>query len=99
MARRGDGPPHGRRPSGGRQHYYNQDPRLLRFVLSKPPDRVRYDNLRLARKDFEEIADLALKAGILTRSIAFEEYADPRFSEHTVGAVEYPWPGPAREGK
>lgn len=79
--------------------YYNQDPRLLRFVLSKPPDRVRYDNLRLARKDFQEIADLALKAGILTRSIAFEEYADPRFSEHTVGAVEYPWPGPAREGK
>ena len=22
--------------------YYNQDPRLLRFVLSKPPDRVKY---------------------------------------------------------
>lgn len=79
--------------------YYNQDPRLLRFVLSKPPDRVRYDNLRLAREDFQHIADLALKAGVLKRPMRFEEYADPRFSEHTVGAVEYPWPGPAKEGK
>ena len=24
------------------QDYYNQDPRLLSFVLSKPPDRVKY---------------------------------------------------------
>lgn len=76
--------------------YYNQDPRLLRFVLSKPPDRVRYNNLRLAREDFQQIADLALKAGVLKRPMKFEEYADPRFSEHTVGAVEYPWTGPAK---
>jgi NitT/TauT family transport system substrate-binding protein len=71
--------------------YYNQDPRLLRFVLSKPPDRVRYNNLRLAREDFQHIADLALKAGVLKRPMKFEEYADPRFSEHTADAVEYPW--------
>jgi NitT/TauT family transport system substrate-binding protein len=76
--------------------YYNQDPRLLSFVLSKPPDRVRYDNLRLAREDFQHIADLALKAGVLKRPMKFEEYADPRFSEHTVGAVAYPWGGPAK---
>jgi len=31
------------------KNYYNQDPRLLSFVLSKPPDRVKYSNLRLAR--------------------------------------------------
>ncbi len=24
------------------KHYYNQDPRLLEFVLSKPPDRAKY---------------------------------------------------------
>ena len=30
--------------------YYNQNPRLLRFVLSKPPDRVKYSDLRLARR-------------------------------------------------
>ena len=76
--------------------YYNQNPRLLRFVLSKPPDRVRYNNLRLAREDFQHIADLALKAGVLKRPMKFEEYADPRFSEHTAGAIEYPWAGPAK---
>ncbi|HEY0514625.1 MAG TPA: ABC transporter substrate-binding protein [Thermoanaerobaculia bacterium] len=71
--------------------YYNQDPRLLRFVLSKPPDRVKYSDLRLARKDFQQIADLALEAGVLTRPLAFEEYADTRFSERTAGATQYAW--------
>jgi NitT/TauT family transport system substrate-binding protein len=73
--------------------YYNQDPRLLRFVLSKPPDRVKYSNLRLARKDFQQIADMALEAGVLTKPMAFEEYADARFSEKTAGAVQYSWKG------
>jgi NitT/TauT family transport system substrate-binding protein len=74
--------------------YYNQDPRLLRFVLSKPPDRVKYSNLRLAQKDFRTIADMAFDAGVLTRRMKFEEYADPRFSEHTSGATAYDWKGP-----
>jgi NitT/TauT family transport system substrate-binding protein len=76
--------------------YYNQDPRLLSFVLSKPPDRVKYSNLRLARKDFQEIHDRALEAGILDHALKFEDYADPRFSENTAGVGAYPWqPVPA----
>jgi NitT/TauT family transport system substrate-binding protein len=67
------------------RNYYNQDPRLLSFVLSKPPDRVRYSNLRLARQDFQRIHDMALEAGILDAPMRFEEYADPRFSENTRG--------------
>ncbi len=73
--------------------YYNQDPRLLRFVLSKPPDRVKYSNLRLARPDFDRIARMAVEAGILKRQMAFEEYADSRFSERTAGATAYAWEG------
>jgi NitT/TauT family transport system substrate-binding protein len=73
------------------KNYYNQNPRLLRFVLSKPPDRVTYSNLSLARKDFEEIERLAREAGILKGPLAFEEYADPRFSEKTHGAQPYDW--------
>jgi NitT/TauT family transport system substrate-binding protein len=73
--------------------YYNQNPRLLRFVLSKPPDRVSYGNLRLAKKEFDYIAQLALEAGILKKPIAFEEYADTRFSENTTGVGPYPWKG------
>ena len=71
------------------KNYYNQDPRLLSFVLSKPPDRVRYSNLRLARQDFQKIHDMALEAGILDAPMEFEQYADPRFSENTTGAGPY----------
>jgi len=71
--------------------YYNQNPRLLRFVLSKPPDRVTYGNLRLAKPEFDAIAQMALEAGILKKPIAFEEYADTRFSENTTGVGSYSW--------
>lgn len=71
--------------------YYNQHPRLLRFVLSKPPDRVTYANLRLAKDEFERMAKLAQEGGILTGPIAFEEYADIRFSDKTADAQPYAW--------
>jgi NitT/TauT family transport system substrate-binding protein len=76
------------------ENYYNQDPRLLRFVLSKPPDRVTYTKLRLVKKDFEEIERLALKMGVLDGPIAFEEYTDTRFSENTTDIGPYPWEAP-----
>lgn len=59
--------------------YYNQDPRLLEFVLSKPPDRVKYTNLNVRRADFEEIQRLGLEAGILEGKAGFDAYADPSF--------------------
>ncbi len=62
------------------KNYYHQDPKLLRFVLSKPPDRVRYTNLDLVRADFEEIVRVGVKVGILAAPIAYEKYTDPRFS-------------------
>jgi NitT/TauT family transport system substrate-binding protein len=78
------------------QHYYNQDPRLLRFVLSKPPDRVKYDDLRVLRKDFEEIQDLAVDAGILRErgSLRFEDYADASFSRDPSQITAYEWEAP-----
>jgi NitT/TauT family transport system substrate-binding protein len=73
------------------KHYYNQDPKLLEFVLSKPPDRVKYTNLRLRRGDFEEIEALGREAGILHGTARFEDYADPSFVLDE-GAVEpYRW--------
>ncbi|HEX7899827.1 MAG TPA: ABC transporter substrate-binding protein [Planctomycetota bacterium] len=61
------------------REYYNQDPRLLEFVLSKPPDRVKYTNLSVRRADFEEIEKLGREAGILEGKARFEDYADPSF--------------------
>jgi NitT/TauT family transport system substrate-binding protein len=61
------------------KHYYFQDPELLKFVLSKPPDRVKYTNLAPLKKDFDEIMQLAVEIGVLDRPIAFEEYVDDSF--------------------
>lgn len=65
--------------------YYFQDPELLKFALSKPPDRVKYTNLALVREDFEEIAELALEMGILKQPLPFEAYADPSFCRSLEG--------------
>ncbi len=72
------------------KQYYNQNPRLLTFVLSKPPDRVKYTNLRVVRRDFEEIEALAREAGILTGKAHFEDYADPSFVPDESAIL--PWP-------
>lgn len=61
------------------KEYYNQDPRLLEFVLRKPPDRVKYTNLTLRRPDFEEIEKYAKEIGILSGKVGFEDYCDPSF--------------------
>lgn len=68
-----------------RAEYYNQDPELLRFVLSKPPDRVRYTDLVPARGDFEEIQRYAEKLGYFRPStpadpFGFDDYCDPSFA-------------------
>src|ERR1043166_6333256 len=61
------------------EQYYNQKPELIRFVLSKPPDRVKYTNLRVRQKDFEEIERYGKEAGIFTGRLRFEDYADTSF--------------------
>jgi NitT/TauT family transport system substrate-binding protein len=71
--------------------YYNQDPKLLRFVLSQPPDRVTYANLTLAKKDFETIEQLAREAGLLRGSIGFEQYADTTFSDRARDTQPFQW--------
>ena len=76
------------------KYYYNQDPRLLEFVLSKPPDRVKYTNLKPLRKDFEEIQALGVESGILQGSIRFEDYADPSFVRDDAAIQPYAWEAP-----
>ena len=61
------------------EHYYGQDPELLKFVLSKPVDRVKYTNLAPLADDFNEIMELAFEIGVLSRRVEFEEYVDDSF--------------------
>jgi NitT/TauT family transport system substrate-binding protein len=65
--------------------YYDQKADLVRFVLSKPPDRVRYTNLVPARADFEEIQRWAVKLGYFAAPgpgdpFGFDDYCDPSFA-------------------
>ena len=61
------------------EHYYYQDPELLKYVLSQPMDRVSYTQLGPLEDDFDEIMELAVEIGILDDEIGFEEYVDDSF--------------------
>ena len=61
------------------QRFFNQKPEVLKFVLSSPPDRVTYGDLRVVRAEFEELMQLALAAGIISRPVPYEKYVDESF--------------------
>ena len=61
--------------------YYHQDPRLLRWALTNPLDRVMYTPLTPFKPDFELVRDLMLETGTLDHSIEFNEYVDIKFAE------------------
>ncbi|MCA8981017.1 MAG: ABC transporter substrate-binding protein [Planctomycetes bacterium] len=70
------------------KNYYFQSPELLKYVLSKPVDRVKYTRLTPLRDDFNEIMELAYEIGVLSRRVEFEEYADDSFA---MAASKEPW--------
>ncbi len=76
--------------------FYGQPPELLKYVLTQPPDRVRYTNLYLHREDFEEIQKYAVKLGFFSKRpvtaadpLKFEDYCDPRFEQGTPREMPY----------
>ena len=79
----------------GRQ-YFRQDPKLLKWALTNPLDRVMYQPLTPYRGDFELIVRLMRETGILDRQIEFEEYVDVRFAEGAKTQTEWKYePGDA----
>jgi NitT/TauT family transport system substrate-binding protein len=71
--------------------YYNQNPRLLEFVLSKPPDRVKYTELEPLRPDFAEIEELGRESGILEGTAHFDDYVDTSFAKEAETLQPYTW--------
>jgi NitT/TauT family transport system substrate-binding protein len=69
--------------------YFRQDPRLLKWALTNPLERVQYQPLTPLRKDFELIVSLMRRTGVLDRDIAFEEYIDPQFAEGAKHQTEW----------
>jgi NitT/TauT family transport system substrate-binding protein len=59
--------------------YFRQDEKLVQYVLTQPPDRVSYRMLTPTDEEMGRIRDMALKAGILDKSIDMKELVDRSF--------------------
>jgi NitT/TauT family transport system substrate-binding protein len=59
--------------------YFRQDEKLLRHVLTQPPDRVSYRMLEPGDAELQRIADMALEAGVLERPLDIRELVDRQF--------------------
>ena len=59
--------------------YFRQDEKLVRYVLTQPPDRVSYRMLTPTDEEMLRIRDMALKAGILEKSIDMNDLLDRSF--------------------
>jgi NitT/TauT family transport system substrate-binding protein len=66
--------------------FFNQDPKILKFVMENPTDRVTYGDLRMIREDFEELMQLSIQAGTIKHPIAYETYMEERFAKAAVAA-------------
>ena len=62
-----------------RTDYYNQDRKLLEYVLTQPPDRVSYRQLDPTDDDMRTIMRYAIRSGILRGPIDLGDLVDRRF--------------------
>jgi NitT/TauT family transport system substrate-binding protein len=59
--------------------YFRQDEKLLRYVLTQPPDRVSYRMLAPEDSEIQRIADMALESGVLERRLDVRGLVDREF--------------------
>lgn len=59
--------------------YFRQDEKVVRYVLTQPPDRVSYRMLTPTDEELQRIHDMAIKAGILQRPIVMKDLLDRQF--------------------
>jgi NitT/TauT family transport system substrate-binding protein len=59
--------------------FFNQDKKILQFVMENPTDRVTYGDLRMIKAEFDELMQLSIEAGNLKAPVPYEQYVDERF--------------------
>ena len=62
--------------------FFNQDPKMIRFVMRNPSDRVTYGDLRMIRAEFDELMQLSVAAGTLKHPVPYETYVDDSFARN-----------------
>jgi len=68
------------------QRFFNQDPAVIQYVMDNPADRVTYGDMRMIQDEFDDLMELSLQAGTLSRPVRFESYIDDRFVKAAVPA-------------
>ena len=71
------------------RYYYHQRPEMLRWALTHPMDRIRYNQLGPQKADFDEVRDMMIQTGVLNKKIPFSAYTDTRFADHA--SIETAW--------
>jgi len=59
--------------------YFRQDEKVVRYVLTQPPDRVSYRMLTPTDEEMNKIYEMGLKAGILEKRIEMKDLIDRAF--------------------
>lgn len=71
------------------RYYYHQKPELLRWALTKPMTRIRYNLLEPQKADFDEVRDMMIQTGLIKVKIPFDAYTDLSFADHA--SIETSW--------
>jgi NitT/TauT family transport system substrate-binding protein len=71
--------------AAGRE-FFNQDPKIIRFVMENPADRVTYGDLRMIRAEFEDLMQLSMAAGTIKHPIPYETYVEETFAKNARAA-------------
>ncbi|HTK82992.1 MAG TPA: ABC transporter substrate-binding protein [Bacteroidota bacterium] len=66
--------------------YFRQDEKLLRYVLTQPPDRVTYRNLNPGDSELEKIQELGMNLGFLKVKVPIDQIIDRRFMPDSIQA-------------
>jgi len=77
--------------------YFRQDEKLLRYVLTTPPDRVSYRMLTPPDDEMQKIQDMGIRAGILQKPIPMSELLDRTFIPETIHAAKIEMPTKASQ--
>jgi NitT/TauT family transport system substrate-binding protein len=59
--------------------YFRQDPKVLNYVLTSEPQRVKYVDLTPRSEDLQQIQDIGIKMGLLTKNTPMSELIDGSF--------------------
>jgi len=59
--------------------YFRQNPKVLNYVLTTDPPRVKYVDLAPNKQDLQQIQDIGIRMGILTKHIPMSELVDDSF--------------------